>query len=139
MQVARGIEMDETRIQERFVAASGPGGQHVNKNATAVQLQLDIHEALTIEPESLHRLRKLAGRRLSDAGILTIEAQVHRSQHRNRAEAWQRLLELLRKAAERPKRRRPTKPTRASKRRRLDDKRHRGAIKNRRGKVDHDD
>jgi len=129
------IVLDESRVNERFVTGSGPGGQHVNKTATAVQLSVPL-DAIELPDAMRARLIRLAGGRLARDGVLLIEARDHRSQYRNRAEAWQKLTELLVRATEKPKPRRNTKPSRSSKRKRLSNKRHRGAIKARRGKVD---
>ncbi len=137
--IAPGVVLDEEDVVERFVQASGPGGQHVNKNATAVQLQLDVNAASGIPQAVKTRLVKLAGKRMSPEGLLTIHVQTHRSQYRNRAEAWERLVELIRKATVKPKPRRATKPTRASKKRRVESKRRRSQIKTSRGKVREDD
>ena len=123
------VEIPESALSERFLAASGPGGQNVNKVASAVQMRLDVMRALAMPEDMAARLRTLAGRRLTREGVLVITAQRHRTQERNRTDALERLVDLLRRAAERPKRRRPTRPTKASRERRIEGKKRRGAIK----------
>jgi ribosome-associated protein len=134
IQVTRRIFIDEREIEESFVRASGPGGQNVNKLSTAVELRFDVRQSPSLPDPVRARLETLAGRRLTKDGVLVILAQRHRTQERNRADALERLVELVRKAAEPPPPpRRPTKPTAGAKRRRLDSKIHRGAIKRLRG------
>lgn len=123
------ISIDERDLDESFVRASGPGGQNVNKVSTAVQLRFDVANS-ALPDEVRARLRTLAGRRLSNDGVLVIVATTHRTQERNRAEARERLVDLIRRAAERPVPRRKTRPPKSSKRRRLDTKRHRSHVKN---------
>lgn len=127
--VTRHITLDEAEIEEHFIRASGPGGQNVNKVATAVQLRFDVEHSPSLPAPVRERLKALAGRRITGDGVLVITAQRFRSQARNRADALQRLVELVRTAAHPPKSRKATRPTRASKRRRLADKRHQGELK----------
>ena len=129
IKVTETITIDEREIREDFVRASGPGGQHVNKVATAVKLRFDVAHSTSLPQEVRDRLVRLAGRRMSADGVIVIHARRFRSQERNRQDARDRLAALIRKATERPKSRRKTHPTAASKRERLDEKRHRSAIK----------
>ena len=128
------ITLDESELEESFVRASGPGGQNVNKVSSAVQLRFDVRRSPALPNAVAIRLMKLAGRRLTAAdGVLVITAQNHRTQERNRAEARERLADLVREAAVPPTPRRPTRPTLASKKRRLEDKGRRGDVKKLRG------
>jgi ribosome-associated protein len=133
-----GISVDEEELSESFVLASGPGGQNVNKVSSAVQLRFDVARSPSLPGDVRHRLMALAGGRLTKDGVLIILARNHRTQERNRAEARERLFDLIRRAATPPKPRRPTKPTFASKRRRLDDKTMRAKLKRNRSKVQDD-
>ncbi|RVU12525.1 alternative ribosome rescue aminoacyl-tRNA hydrolase ArfB [Methylobacterium oryzihabitans] len=127
------ITIDEAELEESFVRASGPGGQNVNKLSTAVQLRFDVRRSPSLPNAVAIRLMKLAGRRLTGDGVLVITAQTHRTQERNRAEARERLADLVREAAVPPVPRRPTRPTLASKKRRLEAKGQRSATKRLRG------
>lgn len=127
--VTRHIMLDEAELEERFIHASGPGGQNVNKVATAVQLRFDVAHSPSLPAPVRERLIMLAGRRINADGVLMITAQRFRTQSRNRADALARLVELIRAAARPQKNRKATRPTRASKLRRLADKRQRGELK----------
>ncbi|HYA80034.1 MAG TPA: alternative ribosome rescue aminoacyl-tRNA hydrolase ArfB [Methylocystis sp.] len=137
IRVTPTIALDENELQEDFLRASGAGGQNVQKVETAVQLRFDAAHSPNLPPPVRARLAKLAGRRMTKAGVLVISAQRHRTQERNRADALARLLELIREAAAPPPPpRRKTKPTLASKERRLAGKKVRSNVKALRGAVD---
>ena len=123
------ISLDEREIEESFVRSSGPGGQNVNKLATAVQLRFDVRSSPSLQNDVAIRLMRLAGKRMTKDGVLVIIAQNHRTQERNRAEALDRLVALIREAAVRPIPRRATKPTKAAKEKRLQGKKVRSGIK----------
>jgi len=128
------VDVPEDALDERFLAATGPGGQNVNKVATACQLRVDVFR-LGLSPETYRRLRVLAGSRLTASGTLVLVARRHRTQEANRQDARARLAELLAEAEKREARRVKTKPTRAAKARRVDEKKGRSAVKAGRGKV----
>ena len=127
--VARNIAIDENELDFEFVRSSGPGGQNVNKVSTAVQLRYDVENTATLPEEVKSRLKKLAGKRITQDGVLVIKAYRYRTQEQNRFDAIERLVDLVKKAAEKPKTRRSTRPSVTSKARRLAEKKHRGQIK----------
>lgn len=127
----------EEALEEKFLASTGPGGQNVNKVATAVQLRCDVFK-LGLAPPVYARLRKLAGSRMTGEGEILITARTHRTQEANRAEARARLAELIGKAHAAPRKRVKTKPSRAAKARRVDEKKQRGSVKQNRGRVQTD-
>ncbi len=129
LRITDTISLDESELEESFVRASGPGGQNVNKVSSAVQLRFDARGSPSLPNDVAIRLMRLAGSRLTKEGVIVIVAQSYRDQTRNRAEARERLIELIREAAVKPTPRRATKVPKAAKKRRLEGKRHRADIK----------
>jgi ribosome-associated protein len=133
--ITRNIRIDEGEVKLEFIRSSGPGGQNVNKVATAVKLRFDAANSSSLPDDVRGRLIRLSGRRITEDGLLIIDARRFRTQERNRKDAIVRLVELIRKAAEKPKTRIKTRPTLASKRRRLQAKHHQSEIKRMRRAV----
>ena len=127
------ISIDDAELIENFVRSSGPGGQNVNKVSSAVQLRFDVRASPSLPNDVAIRLMRLAGKRLTKDGVIVIIAQSHRAQERNRADARERLFDLIRQAAVKPVPRRATKVPKAQKRKRIEGKKHRAAIKSLRG------
>ncbi len=134
IEISSAVALSEDEIQIDFIRASGPGGQNVNKVSSAAQLRFDILSSPSLEPEVKERLRRIAGSRVTADGILVIEARRYRTQEQNRLDAIQRLVALVQKALEKPKPRHKTRPTLASRQKRLQAKRQRGETKRLRGR-----
>ncbi len=135
IRITSNISLDENELEEHFIRSSGPGGQNVNKVSTAVQLRFDVAGSASLPEDVRRRLIQLAGRRVTEQGVLLIEAKRFRRQERNRQDALDRLIQLIRRAAKRPKKRRKTTPTPAARRRRLQTKKLRSQTKRLRRSV----
>lgn len=129
LEITDSLSIDERELEERFIRASGPGGQNVNKVSTAVELRFDVRRSPSLPEAVRQRLERIAGRRLTDDGVLVIRAERFRTQERNREDARARLVDLVREALYVPKKRVATKPSRAAKARRVDSKVKRGSVK----------
>lgn len=129
IEITPQVYIDESELQEEFTRASGPGGQNVNKVSTAVKLRFDAARSPGLPPEVLQRLRLLAGRRMTEEGVLLLDARSHRTQEANRREAYQRLIDLLLQASSEPRPRHKTRPSSASRQRRRQGKRQRSQLK----------
>jgi len=138
LKISDTLSIDETELSERFVLSSGPGGQNVNKVSTAVELRFSVRESPSLPDGLKARLIRIAGSRMTQEGVLVIDAQRFRSQQRNRDDAIERLFEMIRTAAEVPKPRRPTRPSLGAKKRRLESKAVRSGTKTMRRKPEHD-
>jgi ribosome-associated protein len=136
IEITPAVAIREDEIEIEFVQASGPGGQNVNKVATSAQLRFDVRNSPSLPEDVRARLSRLAGKRLTAEGVLIIEAKRYRSQEQNRQDAIERLVELIRKATEKPKVRRKTKPSQAAIRKRLEEKHRRGEIKRQRRQIE---
>lgn len=129
VQITPSIAIRESEFQEEFVRASGPGGQNINKVSTAVQLRFDVARSPSLPADVRDRLIRIAGRRISGDGVLIVSSRRFRTQESNRRDAMERVVELIRRAAVKPRSRRKTGPTQASKQRRVEEKKHRGEVK----------
>ena len=136
IRINENITIEDWELTETFMRSSGPGGQNVNKVSTSVELRFEAERSPNLPPAAKVRLKKLAGRRWTKDGAVIITAEKHRTQPRNRAEAEEKLVALIQQALFRPKYRVKTRPTLASKRRRLEGKKQRGQVKALRGKID---
>jgi ribosome-associated protein len=139
IEITSWLRIDEDELVWKATRASGPGGQHVNKTSTAIELRFDVRNSPALPEDVKARLETLAGSRLTQDGVLILFSQGSRSQEMNRQDALERLVDLIRRATEKPKPRRPTKPTYSSKLKRLDGKTKRGTVKSMRGKPRGDD
>jgi len=135
IKISSSISIDENKIEEHFIRAPGPGGQKVNKTESAVQLRFHARNCPALSNEVFLRLKPLAGRRMTHDGVIVLTASRFRTQEQNRRDALERLIALIREAAMHPKYRRPSRPSRAAKQRRLDGKRHQGKLKKGRSRI----
>lgn len=129
LEITPSLEIDESELHYDFIRSSGPGGQNVNKVASAVQLRFDVEHSPSLEPEVKERLKRLAGSRMTSDGVLLIEAKRYRSQDQNREDAVERLVRLIQRALQEPLARKPTGPSRAARKKRLMEKKKRGELK----------
>ena len=133
--ITQTIQIDEQELMESFIRSSGPGGQNVNKAATAVQLRFDAGNSTALDEQVKLRLKRLAGRRMTDEGVIVIESRRYREQEKNRLDARERLAVLIRRASEKPRLRRQTRPTKASIQRRVEGKKRRSDVKKMRKRL----